>query len=75
MTKALGREMKVDAWRVVDHQVLGPICAFTLVDRARSKAFRGFNVRERGYRVICEADETADAEALCDAYLGSATRG
>ena len=34
----------------------------------------GARLWAHGYRVICEADETAEADALCDAYLASATK-
>lgn len=74
VAKAMGQGSEVDPWRIESNPVLGKVCAFTVVGRARSMAFREFHVLHHGYRVICEADETAAADALCDAYLGSASK-
>lgn len=74
VAKTMGQASEVDPWRIENNPVLGPVCAFTVVGRARSMAFREFHVLHHGYRVICEADETAQADALCDRYLGSATK-
>ncbi|MEM6989664.1 MAG: hypothetical protein AAF721_04180 [Myxococcota bacterium] len=69
-----GREAKLAAPALTDGGVLGPICGFTLEDRARVKAVRQFYLRHQGATVWCEADERQEAETLCDVYLGSAAK-
>jgi len=74
VAKELGQGHEVEPWTLVDNPVLGKVCGFAMVSRARSMAFRQFHVRHHGYQVICEADETEQAESLCDGYLATASK-
>jgi len=69
-----GRKATVGPATLINTGMLGPVCGLSFEDRARASAKRLFYVRHQGYTVICEANDAEHASALCDEYLGSATR-